>query len=170
MASPLTIGTPEFTTGFDTIADTGALLEVLVPYPKFDDVCALADRRPETRIVLAHAGLAENRDSDYFAAWPAQLAVFSTRPNVTVKISALASGADPNWCVDSIQPWIRQCIDTFGTARAMFGTNWPIDRLYGTYERLINAYRTCTEDLTPAERNALFAATATDIYGLNEDE
>ena len=169
MASPLTIGTPEFTAGFETIADTGALLEVLVPYAKYDDVCAMADRRPDAQIVLGHAGLAENRDADYFAAWSDKLKVFSSRPNVVVKISALASGADPDWSVDSIKPWVRRCIEVFGAKRAMFGTNWPIDRLFGTYERLIDAYRESVDDLAPAERHSLFVGTATNLYKLNED-
>jgi len=169
MASPLTIGTEAFTAGFQLIADSGASLEVLVPYSKYDDVCALADSRPEMQIVLGHAGLAEHRDADYFQSWSQQLSVFATRPNVAVKISALASGADPNWTVASIKPWVRRCIEVFGPERAMFGTNWPIDRLFGTYERLIDAYRECVDDLTLPERDALFAGTATSIYNLKYD-
>ena len=164
MASPLTIGTPEFTAGFEVIADSGKSLEVLVPYAKYGDVCALADQRPDARIVLGHAGLAEHRDREYLAAWSQHLKVFATRPNVTVKISALASGADPNWSVASIRPWVQHCVDVFGPQRAMFATNWPIDRLYGTYERLLDAYRECVADLTSQERDALFVDTATRIY------
>jgi len=169
MASPLTIGTAEFTAGFQTIADSGASLEVLVPHAKYDDVCALADARPTAQIVLGHAGLAEHRDSDYFAAWSDKLTVFATRPNVVVKISALASGADPDWTVASIRPWVRHCIEVFGPDRAMFGTNWPIDRLFGTYERLLDAYRECVADLSAAEQRALFVGTATRVYELTDD-
>ena len=46
----------------------------------------------------------------------------------------------------------------------MFATNWPIDRLYGTYERLLDAYRECVADLTSQERDTLFVDTATRIY------
>ena len=169
MSSPLTIGSAEFTAGFHTIADTGASLEVLVPHAKYDAVCALADSRPDAQIVLGHAGLAEHNDSDYFRAWSQKLDVFAARPNVTVKISALASGRDPEWTVASIKPWVRRCVEVFGPDRAMFGTNWPIDRLFGTYERLVSAYRECTDDLTARERNALFVDTATRIYQLNAD-
>lgn len=166
MASPATIGSAEFTSGFDAIADAGAILEVLVPYPKYPDVCALADRHRDAQIVLGHAGLAERRDPDYLAAWSQQLRVFATRPNVTVKISALASGADPNWTVKTIRPWVLQCIEVFGPDRAMFGSNWPIDRLVGSYERLIDAYRECVDDLTTPEKDALFSGTATRLYAL----
>jgi predicted TIM-barrel fold metal-dependent hydrolase len=170
MASPQTIGTPEFTAGFELIADQGAILEVLVPYPNYDAVCALADRRPDARIVLGHAGLAEERDRAYFRAWSESLRSFASRPNVAVKISALASGADPDWTPDSIRPWIRHCVDVFGPDRAMFGSNWPIDRLYGTYEAVVEAYREATADLSGGEQQSLFAGTATAVYNLNRND
>ncbi|WP_420639527.1 amidohydrolase family protein [Candidatus Poriferisocius sp.] len=166
MASPQTIGTPEFTAGFDAVAASGSSLEVLVPYPKYRDVGALAVRHPETQIVLGHAGLAEHRDPEYFKAWSAELAQFGILPNVTVKISALASGADPNWTEASIRPWILRCVEVFGPDRAMFGSNWPIDRLYGDYERVIDAYRGTVAELGRAEQAALFIDTATRVYKL----
>ena len=169
MASPQTIGSDEFTAGFEHIADSGASLEVLVPHHKYRDVCDLADRRTDARIVLGHAGLAEQRDPDYFRAWAESLAGFATRPNVTIKISALASGADPDWTAASIRPWILECIETFGPDRAMFASNWPIDRLYGTYEQLIDAYLSATDGFDDAERDALFAATAERVYKLSEE-
>jgi predicted TIM-barrel fold metal-dependent hydrolase len=168
MGSPATIGTQPFTDGFGLIADRGASLEVLVPYPKFEAVCALADHRPGATVVLGHAGLAEHRDPDYFAAWSHELGRFSTRSNVVVKLSALASGADPEWTVESIRPWIERCVDVFGPERAMFGTNWPIDRLFGSYERLVDAYCEVSARYTEAERAALFHATATRVYRLDE--
>ena len=166
MASSETIGTEEFSRGFDLIADAGASLEVLVPYEKYRDVCELADRRPDAQIILGHAGMAEHRDPDYFKAWSQHLAMFPRRSNVVVKVSALASGADPEWTEDSVAPWIVECIETFGPDRTMFGTNWPIDRLYGNYERLLDAYLSATESYGSVERDALFAGTAERVYEL----
>ena len=167
MLSPRTIGTDAFTEGFDLLADAGLSLEVLVPYPKFDAVCALADRRPDATVILGHAGQPERRDRDYFNEWSRGISKVASRPNVVVKISALASGADPDWSIDSIRPWAEHCIESFGPGRAMFGTNWPIDRLYGSYATLVEAYLDITAPLTPEERQALFSVTATRVYRLD---
>ena len=167
MLSPRTIGTDAFTEGFDLLADAGLSLEVLVPYPKFDAVCALADRRPDATMILGHAGQPERRDRHYFAEWSRGISKVASRPNVVVKISALASGADPDWSTDSIRPWAEHCIESFGPSRAMFGTNWPIDRLYGSYATLVEAYLDITAPLTPEERRALFSVTATRVYRLD---
>ena len=166
MLSPGTIGTDAFTEGFDLVADAGLSLEVLVPYPRFDAVCALADRRPDATVILGHAGQAERRDRHYFTEWSRGITKVASRPNVVVKISALASGADPDWSTDSIRPWAEHCIESFGSDRAMFGTNWPIDRLYGSYAALVEAYLDITAALATEERRALFSLTATRVYRL----
>lgn len=169
MSSPMTIGTEEFTRGFDRIADSGLSLEVLVPHPRFADVCALADRRPDATIVLGHAGQPEHRDDEYFAAWSAELDSFARRTNVVVKISALASGADPDWTVDSLRRWFDTCIGVFGPERSMLATNWPIDRLYGTYAELLEAYGALAARLAVDERAQLFAGTARRVYRIDGD-
>jgi predicted TIM-barrel fold metal-dependent hydrolase len=85
-------------------------------------------------------------------------------PNVVCKISALASGADPNWSVESIRPWVRECIEAFGPDRCMFASNWPIDKLFGTYCGLISAYAQIVGDLSDEERHQLFGGTAARVY------
>ena len=166
MLSPGTIETSAFAAGFDLIADAGLSLEVLVPHPKFDALCALADRRPDATLILGHAGQPVQRDREYFKEWSRGITRVASRPNVVVKISALASGADPDWSIDSIRPWAQHCIDSFGPERAMFGTNWPIDRLFGTYAALVEAYLEITAPLTATERHALFSTTAARVYRL----
>lgn len=170
MSSPRSIGSDEFTRGFDCIAAAGLSLEVLVPHPKFADVCSLADRHPDALIVLGHAGQPERRDDDYFAAWSAELGSFADRPNVVVKISALASGADPDWTVDSLRRWFDTCIEVFGPDRSMLATNWPIDRLYGTYPGLFEAYAALADPMTASERSSLFAGTARRVYDIGVGE
>ncbi|MXW90014.1 MAG: amidohydrolase family protein [Acidimicrobiaceae bacterium] len=168
MLSVATIDTDAFAGGFDLLADTGLSLEVLVPYPKFDAVCTLADRRPDATLILGHAGQPVQRDRDYFKEWSRGINLVASRPNVVVKISALASGADPDWSVDSIRGWAEHCIECFGADRAMFGTNWPIDRLFGSYTALVEAYLEIASPLTATERRALFSATAARVYRLDD--
>ncbi len=164
MGSPATIRTEAFARGFERVADAGLSVEVLVPYPLFDRVAELAALRPDAIVILGHAGLPEHRDATYHAAWSEALAVFGDRPNVVCKISALASGADPSWTAGSIRRWVERCIEVFGPDRAMLATNWPIDLMYGTYPRLVSAYRDITGALPQPSRTALFGATAERVY------
>jgi predicted TIM-barrel fold metal-dependent hydrolase len=59
------------------------------------------------------------------------------------------------------------CIEAFGADRCMLATNWPIDRLHGTYVRLVDAYREVIAELTPDERGAVLHRTAERVYRLD---
>jgi predicted TIM-barrel fold metal-dependent hydrolase len=46
----------------------------------------------------------------------------------------------------------------------MFASNWPVDKLFTSYARLVEGYATIVADLSSAERRAVFAATAERVY------
>jgi len=74
---------------------------------------------------------------------------------------------DRRWTVDSLRPWALACIDAFGVDRCFFGTNWPVDRLFSSYDPVVNAYAEIISGLSPAERQALFFSNATSLYRLD---
>ena len=119
-------------------------------------------------LVLGHAGLPLERTAAYRAAWQQAMSALAATPNVVCKISALASGSDPNWTVESLRPWVLGCVEAFGPSRCMLATNWPIDRLHGSYQQLVDAYREILGELAPDERAALFHGTAERVYRLRK--
>ena len=68
-------------------------------------------------------------------------------PNVVCKISGLGM-RDHDWTVASNRRWVLTCIDIFGPARCVFGTNWPVDKLFSSYEVLIDAYTELIADFS----------------------
>jgi predicted TIM-barrel fold metal-dependent hydrolase len=123
----------------------------------------LARKVPGVTMVLDHAGYPQRRDDDYFEAWRRGLRALAEAENTVVKISGLGMG-DPGWTPDSIRRWVLTCIETFGIDRAFFGTNWPVDRLFSSYDYLVGAYRGLVAELTPAEQEALLAGNAERVY------
>jgi predicted TIM-barrel fold metal-dependent hydrolase len=85
-----------------------------------------------------------------------------------VKISGLGMG-DHRWTVDSLRPWVLECIDAFGVERSFFGTNWPLDRLYSSYGDVVDAYAEIIRDFTADEQRALFAGNANRIFRIDAD-
>ncbi len=151
--------------GFGLVAATGTVIEVMASWDQFDALQRLIDHWPDTPVVLGHSGLPTSRSDEYFGAWvPAMRALASRAPNVTCKISALASGADPTWTVDSIRRWVLGCIDAFGPQRCMFASNWPVDKLFGTYREVWTAYGRIVADLSPDDRRELFRGTSERVY------
>ncbi len=83
--------------------------------------------------------------------------------NVAVKISGLAM-FDHHWTIESLRPYVLETIDTFGVQRAMFASNFPVDRLFGSYPDIWRAYASIVEDAGDGEKAALFRTNAERIY------
>jgi predicted TIM-barrel fold metal-dependent hydrolase len=138
--------------------------ELMLSWEHFEAMGQLAGEVPHVTFVLGHAGLPVERTDRYRRQWSAALVGLARAGNVVCKISSLANGADPEWTVDSLRPWVLGCLDAFGPDRCMLGTNWPIDRHYGTYRDLVDAYRVIVSDLSTAEQDAVMWSTAERVY------
>ena len=160
---PVTPG--EVERAFDAAAAHDASVELMLSMEHYDSVARLAEQWPGVTIVLGHAGQPLARDPDYLARWSAALAELAAgAPNVVLKLSAIASSADPGWTVASVRACVLPAIAAFGADRCMFASNWPIDRLYGSYPRLLAAYREIAAELTPADGAAVLHGTADRVY------
>jgi predicted TIM-barrel fold metal-dependent hydrolase len=71
---------------------------------------------------------------------------------------------DPRWTADSIRPWVMGCIEAFGVQRCVFGTNWPVDRLFSSYDPIVDAYATIISGFSQDEQEALFSRNAERLY------
>jgi L-fuconolactonase len=113
------------------------------------------------RIAL-HTRVRADRIDQYAAAHravPAEL--------VSAKLSGLVTEADwHRWQVADLCPYAAAALDAFGPARLMFGSDWPVCTLAAAYPDVLAAARDLTAGLSPAEREAVFAGTATRVYGL----
>jgi predicted TIM-barrel fold metal-dependent hydrolase len=112
-----------------------------------------------------HCGFPRRRDRDYFETWRAGMRKLAAVGNTVVKISGLGM-ADHAWTVESLRPWVLECIDAWGTERSFFGTNWPVDRLFSSYRDVLDAYLELISDLSPGEQAALFSGNANRIFAL----
>jgi predicted TIM-barrel fold metal-dependent hydrolase len=150
---------------FDAADAHGASVELMLSMEHYDSLARLAERWPGVTIVLGHAGQPLARDPDYVNRWAAALAkLAAVAPNIVLKLSAIASSADPSWTVNSVRACVLPAIAAFGADRCMFASNWPIDRLYGTYPRLLAAYREIADELPAADRAAVLHRTADRVY------
>lgn len=137
-------------------------------YPsQMAEAAALARAHPDVQLIVNHAGMFVDRNSVAgFTAWRDGLRVLAACPNVAVKISGLAM-FDHRWSVESLRPYVLETIDAFGTERAMFASNFPVDRLFGSYGDLWRAYASIVGDMSDSEQAALLRNNALRIYRLD---
>ena len=150
----------------DALAAAGFTVELRRRHDEFKVLDEITARWPTVTLALTHACLPLERSKDELDSWSAAMRSLAHHPNVVCKISAVAGASDPNWTIDSIRPWVLTCVEVFGADRCVLGSNWPVDRLFGTYRALIDAYREILAELGPAERSAVLHGTAERVYSL----
>ena len=123
----------------------------------------LAHNFPNILIVVDHTGTPEERTDAYFEDWKRGVEVAASCDNIRWKISGLGM-SDNNWTVDSIRRYVLTSIETVGVERCFFGSNWPVDWLWSTYDELIEAYTAIISGFSRDEQTALFSGTAEEIY------
>jgi len=134
-------------------------------YPsQMEEAAALARKHADTLFAVNHAGMFVDRNSVAgYRAWRDGMRMLAGCRNVWVKISGLAM-FDHQWTVESLRPYVLETIDAFGVERAMFASNFPVDRLFGSYADLWHAYAAIVEEASVAEKDALFCGNAERFY------
>ncbi len=136
----------------------------LQAYPgQFAGLTPLLARHPEVPVIVNHAGMMvgdAGRDD-----WYAGMASLAAIPHVSVKLSGIGFAFRP-WSPDQARDYVRTTIELFGTDRCMFASDFPTDKLFGTFDEHLNAYDDITADFSDDERRALFGRNANRIYRL----
>ena len=154
---------PDFRAGFALLEKYDLAASVAAEWQDMEKLASLARAFPNVPIVLNHAGLPSERTPDYFDRWRRGMRTAARAENVICKISGLGMG-DNRWTVDSVRPYVLACIETFGVARSLFATNWPVDSLWSGYAEIASAYNEITRGFSDSEREALFSANAERLY------
>lgn len=123
----------------------------------------LARRHPETLIVINHAGMPVDRDGAGIRLWRDGMRTLTRADNVVAKISGLGM-VEHGWTAESIRPFVLETIDAFGTERAMFGSNFPVDKLYSSFDALYGAFESIVASFSETEQDRLFRGNAARWY------
>ncbi|MBO9499066.1 MAG: amidohydrolase family protein [Novosphingobium sp.] len=183
---PGLLGDTGFRAGFAELAPLGLSFDAWIFFHQLGELADLADAFPDTTIILNHCGgplgigpYAGRRD-DVFAAWVEGIRAVAARPNVVVKLGGLGMASagfgfedlpEPPGSAtlaEAWRPWLEPCIEAFGPARAMFESNFPVDKQSCSYRTLWNAFKRVAAGASEAEKAALFADTARRVYRLDE--
>jgi len=123
----------------------------------------LAKACPNVTFILQHAGMPEDLSATGLAEWKANLAQLAEAPNVVSKLSGFGTFIHRN-DASHIKRIINGTVAIFGAERCLFGSNFPIEKLWTTYSELIAAFQSAAADLPATSRQAIFRDTAARVY------
>jgi predicted TIM-barrel fold metal-dependent hydrolase len=125
----------------------------------------LAASCPRVTFVLQHAGMLEDRSPAGRAAWRAGMALLAAQRNVVAKLSGFGTFIHRN-DPDHIGWLIGETVGLFGADRCLWGSNFPIEKLWTSYGALLDAHRRGAGGLSAADQEAIFCNTARRVYRL----
>ncbi|MEM7509145.1 MAG: amidohydrolase family protein [Pseudomonadota bacterium] len=147
------------------LADYGWCFDLQLFAPQMKCGAALAAACPRVIFVLQHAGMPEDLSEPGLAAWREGMKLLAAQPNVVTKLSALGTFLHRN-DPEHIARIIGDTIKIFGAARCLFGSNFPIEKIWASYPELIDAFKTATTGLPKGQQKAIFNDNAARIYRL----
>jgi L-fuconolactonase len=155
---------PDTARGLNELARRDLSLDLLVNYDGFEAVGRIAAKHPSLRIILDHCGGPPLREGQ-MDQWRKHFAPLATLPNLHVKYSSLLLYAEPDISIERVRPVAEFLMATFGPQRLLWGSNWPVELLGGTYEQSFNTMHAALQPLTTAaEREAIYGGNAAQFY------
>ena len=148
------------------LGDFGLAFDLQVFADQMAGAGDLADACPNVTFVLQHAGMLEDTSEAGRAAWREAMTALARRPNVVPKLSGF--GTFIHACDPAHIAWLTtETVSIFGADRCLWGSNFPIEKLWTDYAMLFETHRQAAGGLSEAERQAIFFDTACRVYRLN---
>lgn len=154
---------PQWLEGLRELGRRGLSFDLQLYPHQMETAAALAAKVPDTQIILNHAGMWADRDLGGWKQWKAGMRTLAAQPNIVAKISGLGM-LDNGWTVESIRPLVLESLEAFGVERAMFASNFPVDKQYTDFVTVWRAFDAITKGFSESERVGLFRDNARKYY------
>ena len=156
----------DFRRGVALLARHDQLLELMLYPYQAEEVGRLARDFPYQTFIVNHCGSPIDRDRDGMARWKESLKALGSTPNVQIKISALTA-YDPSPTPESLREVVLHCLECFGGERSMFGSDFPVGRLWTSFDAIFDGFKAIVSDFSGAEQSALFHDNARRGYRID---
>lgn len=144
----------------------GLLFELQVFAPQMHDSAALAGAFPGIEFVLVHAGMLEETSAEGWARWREGMSALALKPNVNVKLSGLNTFTR-KLDASLTAAIIKETLTLFGPERCMFGSNFPIEKIWTSYDALMQSTHAALSEWPEPARRAVLHDTAARLYRLS---
>jgi predicted TIM-barrel fold metal-dependent hydrolase len=156
---------PVFRRNIAALADLDWLFELQVFAPQMADAATLVADHPDTTFVLVHAGMPVDREPSTVDEWTRGMRRLAELPNVVVKLTGQGTFTH-RVDLPTIELVTATCLDLFGPRRCMWGSNFPIEKLWTDLASLVAAWQRALSRYPPEARREVFSETARRVYRL----
>lgn len=157
---------PAFQRGIGRLRQFNLAYDLLVFPKQLPASIQLAANFPEQRFVLDHIAKPFIRDGT-ISPWRDQIRELAKASNVWCKVSGMITEAKwTGWHAEDFRPYLDVVFEAFGVERLMFGTDWPVATLAGTYQEVHQLAAGYVRSLTAEQQARFFGGSAMEFYRL----
>jgi L-fuconolactonase len=159
---------PDVHRGLAAVQARGLTYDLLVRARELPAAVDTVQNFPGLQFVLDHLAkprIVDGRDD----AWSRRMPALAAQPNVAVKLSGMVTEADwATWSPGDLGPFVSQVVQWFGVRRLMFGSDWPVCLLAGSYHAVLGGLVDALPAMSPAELDQVLGLNALRVYQLDK--
>ena len=157
---------PDFLRGIGKLEQFDLTYDILIFPNQLPAAIELAKRFPEQSFVLDHIAKPFIKDQ-VLSPWREQIRELAQSPSVWCKVSGLVTEAKwQGWKTDDFKPYLDAVFEAFGSDRMIYGSDWPVCLLAGSYAGVFKLMKNYVSRLGPDVEAKFFGLNAARFYGL----
>ncbi|TFG74968.1 MAG: amidohydrolase [Flavobacteriales bacterium] len=158
---------PQFLKGIAALKAFGFTYDILVFPHQLGATLELVKRFPNQKFVIDHLAKPYVRDG-FFEGWAVMMREISKYDHVYCKLSGLITEADhQSWTPAQMTCYMDLVLNSFGAKRLLFGSDWPVCLVAGSYGQVKSLVTNFIATLSIAEQEAIMGKNAVEFYNLN---
>ena len=154
-----------FVDGLNLLAAKHLSYDINAPYHRLSSAAKLIRKCPNNTFVLDHMGNPNIKEGE-MEIWKKGIREISELPNVFCKVSGIITKSGKDWTTSLLEPYFMQVMESFGVERLMYGGDWPVVLLAGSYLSWSLAFEDLTKGLSNYELLQIYNRNADRIYQL----
>ena len=148
---------------FKYIRNRNLSFDIQIYKHQMEDAVNLANKYNDVLFILNHTGEPCYQSKEYIESWEQNMNKLAKCENVVAKISGLGM-FDPNWTIDSTRIFVEKTIQIFGIERCMFASNFPVDKIFNSFDTYWNSFKEITKNYSENDKQLLFSSNAEKYY------
>ncbi|SMG27318.1 amidohydrolase family protein [Arenibacter troitsensis] len=157
---------PDFLRGISKLEQYGAVYDILIFPHQLGATLELVKKFPNQKFVIDHIAKPYIKDG-FYDGWATMMKEVAKHENVFCKISGMITEADfKSWTPEQIHPYMLLALEAFGPERCMYGSDWPVCLVAGTYTQVMELTTNFISSLSTTEQAAIMGLNAVEFYGL----
>ena len=158
-----------FLKGINLLKDFGFTYDVLIYESQLEEAIEFVNKFTGQKFIIDHCAKPAIKNKS-INAWKNGMQEISQNENVYCKLSGLTTEANWNtWKEKDFYPYLDIVFDCFGTDRLLFGSDWPVVLVSGTYTKWKNLLKKYMHDFSEEEMRKVFTENAIEFYNIQRD-